>query len=231
MLFRSDYRLIHHLSWPQGTSVNDQIDPSMCSVKYSCFDDAVTIVQQSGPKCDVKRAFRLLPIHPDDYNLVGFTFDNKFYYDKAMPMGCSVSCSTWVKFSSFLEWLLLFSSTRGKTMHYLDDTLFVGKDGTGDCLSLMDTFHDMCLGLGVPIAPEKTEGPTKSLVFLGLQIDSVSQTVTIPPEKLMEIKEKHIRGVDNSIADAISRYFMIFRKLAPQADHQPTMIPSFLWKL
>ena len=44
-----DYRLIHHLSWPQGTSVNDQIDPNMCSVKYSCFDDAVSIVQQSGP--------------------------------------------------------------------------------------------------------------------------------------------------------------------------------------
>ena len=47
-----------------------------------------------------------------------------------------------------------------------------------------------------------------------------------------EIKAKHIRGVDNSIADAISRYFMqIFRKLAPQADPQPTMIPPFLWKL
>ena len=75
-------------------------------------------------------------------------------------------------------------------MHYLDDTLFVGKDGTGDCLSLMDTFHDMCLGLGVPIAPEKTEGPTKSLVFLGLRIDSVAQTVTIPREKLMVIREK-----------------------------------------
>ena len=75
-------------------------------------------------------------------------------------------------------------------MHYLDDTLFVGKDGTGDCLSLMDTFHDMCLGLGVPIAPEKTEGPTKSLVFLGLQIDSVAQTITIPLEKLIETREK-----------------------------------------
>ena len=48
----------------------------------------------------------------------------------------------------------------------------------------------MCQGLGVPIAPEKTEGPTKSLFFLGLQIDSVAQTVTIPLEKLMEIREK-----------------------------------------
>ena len=80
------------MSWPQGTSVNDQIDPNMCSVKYSCFDDTVAIVQQSGPncdlaKCDIKSAFRLLPIHPDDYNLMGFTFDSKFYNAKAMPNG------------------------------------------------------------------------------------------------------------------------------------------------
>ena len=41
------------------------------------------------------------------------------------------------------------------------------------------------------------EGPTKSLVFLGLQIDSVAQTVTIPLEKLMEIRGKN----QNSHAD------------------------------
>ena len=75
-------------------------------------------------------------------------------------------------------------------MHYLDDYLFVGKDGMGDCLSLMGPFHDVCHCLGVPIAPEKTEGSTKSLVFLGLQIDSVMQTITIPSEKLAEIREK-----------------------------------------
>jgi hypothetical protein len=94
-----------------------------------------------------------------------------------------------VKFSSFIEWLLKFSSDRGKTMHYLDDYLFVGRDGSGDCLSLMDKFHYVCHFLGVPIAPEKNEDPVKSLVFLGLQIDSIKQTVTIPSEKLVENHE------------------------------------------
>jgi hypothetical protein len=129
-----DFRLIHHLSWPSGTSVNDLIDPSMCSLKYSCFDDAVTS----------STIWPELRTRPDDYSLVGFTFDNKLYYDKAMSMRCSVSCSTWVKFSCFIKWLLKFSSARGKTMHYLDDYLFVGRDGTGDCLSLMDMLHNMC---------------------------------------------------------------------------------------
>ena len=47
-----------------------------------------------------------------------------------------------------------------------------------------------------------------------------------------EIKAKHIRGVDNSIADAISRYYMqVYRNLAPQADPRPTTIPPFLCQL
>ena len=117
--------------------------------------------------------------------------------------------------------------------------LFVGRDCTGDCLLLMDTFHDLCHCLGVPIAPEKTEGPTKSLVFLGLQIDSVAQTVTIPLEKLMEIREK-IKTVMQMKKVSLKQLQSLIGSLnfacraiapAPQADPQPTMIPPFLWKL
>ena len=36
-----EFRLIHHLSWPEGNSVNDHIDPNKSSVKYSSFDDAI----------------------------------------------------------------------------------------------------------------------------------------------------------------------------------------------
>ena len=47
-----------------------------------------------------------------------------------------------------------------------------------------------------------------------------------------EIRAKHIKGTDNSIADAISRYNMqAFRNLAPHADPHPTLIPPFLWQL
>lgn len=35
------FRLIHHLSYPIGLSLNDDIDPAYCSVQYSSFDDAL----------------------------------------------------------------------------------------------------------------------------------------------------------------------------------------------
>jgi len=48
----------------------------------------------------------------------------------------------------------------------------------------------------VPLAPDKTVGPTSKLIFLGLQIDSVEQTVSVPQEKLKKCTEK----VENALA-------------------------------
>lgn len=42
--------------------------------------------------------------------------------------------------------------------------------------------------LGVPLANEKTEGPVQYLTFLGLEIDTVSQTSRLPMAKLVTLK-------------------------------------------
>lgn len=68
------FRLIHHLSFPANSSVNSFIDKSFCSVNYSSLDDAVNLLSLLGTgalmgKIDLKSAFRLLPIHPSDFEL------------------------------------------------------------------------------------------------------------------------------------------------------------------
>lgn len=40
------FRLIHHLSHPRGGSVNDSIDPGLCTVSYMSFDTVVAWVQR-----------------------------------------------------------------------------------------------------------------------------------------------------------------------------------------
>ena len=46
------------------------------------------------------------------------------------------------------------------------------------------------------------------------------------------VKVSHIRGVNNSIANSLSRFQMSrFRSLAPAADKEPTPIPPEIWKL
>ena len=125
------FRLIQHLSHPAGESDNDFIDPSLCSVSYSSFDNAVEMISQLGQaawlgKMDVKSAFRLLKISPNDFQLLGFRLLDKFYVDKVLSLGSSISCSLLEFFSTFLEWLVKKVSGKDSVDHYLDDFLFAG---------------------------------------------------------------------------------------------------------
>ena len=38
-------------------------------------------------KADVKHAFRVKPVHPDDWLLLGMEWEGKFYVDKVLPFG------------------------------------------------------------------------------------------------------------------------------------------------
>ena len=75
-------------------------------------------------KMVIKSAFRLLPVYPGDFNLLGFKIDSDYFIDKCMPMGYSISCSTFDKFSTFLHWLRTKESNSEILDHYLDDFFF-----------------------------------------------------------------------------------------------------------
>lgn len=56
----------------------------------------------------------------------------------------------------------------------------------------MSCFCSICTDLGVPLAQDKTVGPTSVLTFLGLEIDTIHMTVKIPYDKLNQLKSELI---------------------------------------
>ena len=52
-----------------------------------------------------------------------------------------------------------------------------------ECLNSIIKLKTICKRLGVPIAEEKTEGPVKSMEYLGLTIGTVYMSVKVPEEK------------------------------------------------
>jgi hypothetical protein len=196
-----DFRLIHHLSYPEGSSVNDFLDPELCSVEYTSIDKVVAAIQQLGKgtllaKSDVKRAFRLLRIWPGDFDLLGMKFEGQYYFDKCLPMGCSMSCALFEKFSTFIEWYVqreaaqvVQNSSNTFPYHYLDDFIFGGGAGTSVCKTLLDLFYSVCNALGVPIAHEKTVEPTEILEFLGLEFNTILMQIKIPDDKVHELQK------------------------------------------
>ena len=71
----------------------------------------------------------------------------------------------------------------------LDDFLFFGAPGTDEAASAQDRALSMFQDLGVPVAMHKTEGPTTSLMFLGIVIDTELLQLQLPEEKLGRVRE------------------------------------------
>ena len=70
------WRLIVDLSAPEGHSVNDGICKEVASLSYISVDDVVACILKVGKaavlaKIDVKQAYRIVPVHPDDRLLLG----------------------------------------------------------------------------------------------------------------------------------------------------------------
>jgi hypothetical protein len=187
------WRMITHLSFPSGSSINDGIDPDISSVHYTSFDQVTDMIYSLGPsaliaKRDLKSAYRILPIRIEDFSLLGIKIDNKYYVDKFLPMGLSQSASLFEKFSTFLHWLVVTKAHVSTMAHLLDDFLMAGPNGQDACHILVEIFENSCKELGVPIAEEKSVNPTTIMTYLGFEIDTNRMTVCIPCHKLHELK-------------------------------------------
>lgn len=206
----NEFRLIHHLSYPDGASINDFIPDELCSVSYTTVDDAIKQIKKLGKNCllaktDIASAFRILPVHPDDHELLGIQFNGDFYYDKCLPMGCSISCSIFETFSTALQWIACTKFGVPTMLHILDDFLFLGPPDSSICKLALHQFMSMCDVLGVPIKGEKTEGPSTTLIFLGIELDTVNMEARLPEEKIVKIQ--------NALHSAKRRKKMTLREL------------------
>ena len=102
-------------------------------MRYTSFDNVVEMISKLGKKAelgviDIKGAFRLLRVHPEDFELLGIQIDGEYYIDKCLLMGCSISCKFFNQFSTFFHWLVEKKSGSKNLDHYLDDFIFAGEE-------------------------------------------------------------------------------------------------------
>ena len=76
------WRLITDLSFPPGFSVNDGIDPSLCSMVYTTVDEVAVLASRLGrgallAKIDIESAYRLIPVHPQDRHLQAMRWEGR----------------------------------------------------------------------------------------------------------------------------------------------------------
>ena len=88
------WRFIVDMSHTEGHSVNDGIDPALCSLSYTTVEMAAQRVLSLG-KLDLKSAYQMVPVHPDDRDLLGIKWRGKVWLTWHYPLvsGLLQKCS------------------------------------------------------------------------------------------------------------------------------------------
>ena len=188
------WRLILDLSSPGGASVNDGISKVLCSMHYATLDEAVAAVAKVGAgallaKIDIREAYRNIPVHPDDRHLLGMEWAGKTYIDCQLPFGLRSAPLLFSVVADALEWVV-YQRGISFCMHYLDDFLTVGPAQSDTCATNLQLLTETCAELGVPLKQEKVEGPATSMVFLGIELDTVEGTMSLPRVKLFRYRQE-----------------------------------------
>ena len=121
-----------------------------------------------------------------DRHLLGMSWTDGVYIDTCLPFGLHSAPRLFNILADLLAWILKQQGV-SEVLHYLDDFLTMGPPSSGVCQHNLDIIQQICTQLGVPLATEKVEGPTTSLCFLGININTEKMEARLPDDKLNRI--------------------------------------------
>ena len=187
------WRLIMDLSHPPGRSVNDGIQSCLSSLSYVSVDNLSETIVKLGresqlAKMDIKSAYRVIPVYPEDRLLLGLEWEGKVFVEMVLPFGLRSAPKIFNAVADALQWVMISKGIKA-VFHYLDDFITVGAPRSDECRRANHIMLTTCEQLGVPIAHEKCEGPTSCLSFLGIEVDTASMQLRLPGEKLNRLNE------------------------------------------
>ena len=170
---------------PRGRSVNDFIPDSESSVHFNHFDEAVKIVASLGQgallaKLDVKSAFRICLVCPEDWHLLGFSFKDMFFVDLCLPFGLRSSVNRFSQLADASLWIL-------NATNYLDDYFLAAPGASQQFQEQLKLATSVFATLGIPLAPEKVIGLLNVITYLGIEIDSSKIELRLPERKIEEM--------------------------------------------
>ena len=124
----------------------------------------------------------MIPADPLDYSLLGISWNNEIYIDKAIGFGLR----TGSMICQHIECYWLYNGGGRGTVRYVNDRVVVERDDTTafeaytnlryviSCFSLLEALDKLC-------------PPSTRLDFIGVTFDTVTITINIPANKITEI--------------------------------------------
>ncbi len=196
------WRVIHHLSHPRsGDSVNSEISPEFKAVSYVKFREVVQMINNLGPKAllwtiDAKDAYLRLPIKQHCWKYMGLKWMGKYYAFTHLCFGLASACRIYTRFADFILQIIQNNSDANwwtlnglpTVYHYIDDFFGGAPESFASIAHAQySAVFNWFIKLGIPTQGDKCVKPTTQIKILGFIYNTVTQTVSIPLNKLQHI--------------------------------------------
>ena len=177
---------------PPGKGVNSYIDIEKQT--FQTIDSAVKMIEPGCyiAKIDLRHAYRSVPVHPANHTALGlkwkFSGDSTFTYlmDTRLPFGGRSAPGIFHRLTQAIRRMMIRRGY-GHLVVYLDDFLIIGRT-FDECQKAYDTLMNLLIQLGFEISLNKLVTPCQKLTFLGVEINSVAMTLSLPESKLDDLR-------------------------------------------
>lgn len=197
-------RVVHDLSFPPGHSVNDGIPRDEYlnepfRLRLPGIDRLVEFINRKGAGClvfkkDLRRAYRQIPVDPHDYHLLGMSVDGSLYFHTVMPFGLRSATLACQRTTKAVAHIL---NNQGLLVDvYIDD--FYGAESKEHANLSFDCMSQVFNDLGLQTSPEKDVPPTHEMTCLGVQVNTLAMTLTVPEFRLQELQDELSHWLDKS---------------------------------
>lgn len=146
----------------------------MFSLAYASVDHAIQFIKSAGigawmGKADITDAFKIMPLHPSQWHLFGIRWRSKLYF--SVRLLAAVVVQKYLILSQKRSAGSCWINKLPFVLHLLDDFLVVDfpSSPSDRCIS---TLKALFSNLNVPLSQEKTIGPSTSIEFVGISLDS-----------------------------------------------------------
>jgi hypothetical protein len=193
---KTKVRLIMNLAAPQDGSFNDAVD--VCTIRKLTMSSA-KLFAESVRKCgkgatfaktDIKDAYKLVPNPVSQWNLYGFSWLGKKFFDTTTVFGSKVAPAS---FDCVAETVvnIVCSETgveKGLIHRQLDDVPVISEKGSVKTELFTAKYHEVCQNLNIPLAEdcpnhEKAFGPSTYGTVLGIQFDTENMEWSVAKAK------------------------------------------------
>ena len=186
-------RLIHDCSRPSGKSVNDY-NSADWQQKFARIDDAANLMTHGCffAKVDLKHAYRSVKLSNRSQNVTGLSWElggrKVFMKDTRLPFGASLSPGIFHRLSQAVKRIM---ARKGFDLIivYLDDFLIIA-ESEKVCAQALSTLIQLLRKLGFAIHWGKVVDPTQKITFLGVELNSIDMTLSLPPEKIESFRQE-----------------------------------------